>query len=281
MAEKSCLFKIKPYLCAQIPKKMTTREFIYHLVEPSEKSERKVFRFYDWLMLASIILGIFPLTFKGHHTLFIVFDLISGGLFIIDYLLRWLTADLHLKRGWTSFIRYPFTPMAIIDLLSILPTLSLMSPTFKLVRLSRLLKLLRVIKVVRYFESLEIILAVIRKQSRTLCTVFSLALFYTFITALIMFNAEQELVPGTGQPLFRNFFDAFYWALCTLTTVGYGDIYPISDIGRIISIISSMVGIAIVALPSGIITAGYMEELKLRKEEQEQAQAQLQAPSEV
>ena len=93
----------------------------------------------------------------------------------------------------------------------------------------------------------------------------SLALFYIFITALIMFNAEEEINPETGQYLFDSFFDAFYWAACTLTTVGYGDIYPISDIGRVISIISSMVGIAIIALPSGIITAGYMDELKSRR----------------
>lgn len=81
-----------------------------------------------------------------------------------------------------------------------------------------------------------------------------------------MFNAEDDINPETGQYLFDNFFDAFYWAACTLTTVGYGDIYPISDIGRGISIISSMIGIAIIALPSGIITAGYMEELKLRRD---------------
>ena len=94
----------------------------------------------------------------------------------------------------------------------------------------------------------------------------SLALFYIFITALIMFNAEEDINPETGHFLFDNFFDAFYWAACTLTTVGYGDLYPISDVGRVISIISSMVGIAIIALPSGIITAGYMDEIRERKE---------------
>ena len=81
-----------------------------------------------------------------------------------------------------------------------------------------------------------------------------------------MFNAEEEINPANGQPLFRDFFDALYWAACTLTTVGYGDLYPISNTGRVISILSSIVGIAIIALPSGIITAGYMDELKLRKE---------------
>ena len=81
-----------------------------------------------------------------------------------------------------------------------------------------------------------------------------------------MFNAEEQINPETGELLFATFFDAFYWSACTLTTVGYGDIYPISQIGRLISIISAMVGIAIIALPSGIITAGYMEEMRSRRE---------------
>ncbi|AVM53101.1 hypothetical protein C4H11_09290 [Bacteroides zoogleoformans] len=146
-----------------------------------------------------------------------------------------------------------------------LPTINLIAPTFKLARLSRLLRLLRVIKVIRYFEPLEVILSVIKRQKTILCTVLSLAVFYIFVTAMIMFNAEEEINPETGRYLFDNFFDAFYWAACTLTTVGYGDLYPISDVGRVISIISSMVGIAIIALPSGIITAGYMDEIKERK----------------
>ena len=164
---------------------------------------------------------------------------------------------------------YPFTPMAIIDLLSILPIFNLLGPTFKVFRVSRLLKILRIFKVIRYFEPLEIILSVVRRQGTILITVFSLAVFYIFITALIMFNAEEQINPDTGEYLFNSFFDAFYWAACTLTTVGYGDIYPISDIGRIISVISSIVGIAIIALPSGIVTAGYMEELVNRKKKDE------------
>ena len=80
-----------------------------------------------------------------------------------------------------------------------------------------------------------------------------------------MFNAEEDINPQTGDYLFENFFDAFYWAVCTLTTVGYGDLYPISTTGRVISIISSLVGIAIIALPSGVITAGYLDEIRERK----------------
>ena len=245
---------------------MTLRERITEIIEP--RNENTFSRAYDWMMLVAIVIGILPLMFREQYRVFWFFDLVSGCCFIIDYLLRWMTEDLNSKKNrFVAFLLYPFTPMAIIDLLSILPTVNLLSPTFKVMRVSRLLKILRVIKFVRYFEPLEIILAVIRRQKKILCTVLSLAVFYIFITALIMFNAEEDINPETGSYLFDNFFDAFYWAACTLTTVGYGDLYPISDVGRVISIISSMVGIAIIALPSGIITAGYMDEIKSRKQE--------------
>ena len=71
---------------------------------------------------------------------------------------------------------------------------------------------------------------------------------------------------------FKNFFDAFYWAAITLSTVGYGDFSPVSDLGKTLSIISSMLGIGIIALPSGIITAGYMQELNRRLKEEEEAE---------
>lgn len=238
---------------------------IYGIIEP--RKDNRLSRIYDVVMLLAIIIGIIPLMFRTQNKVFICFDIISCICFILDYILRWVTCDIRTKghSRW-SFLIYPFTPMAIIDLLSILPTFSIISPTFKIVRVSRLLKIFRVFKFIRYFEPLLIILAVVRKQSKILITVLSLALFYIFITALIMFNAEEDINPETGEYLFNSFFDAFYWAACTLTTVGYGDLYPISETGRVISIISSMVGIAIIALPSGIITAGYMDELRTRKE---------------
>ena len=81
---------------------------------------------------------------------------------------------------------------------------------------------------------------------------------YNVVSALIIFNIEGDS--------FETFFDAIYWATVSLTTVGYGDIYPVTSIGRIITMVSSIFGIAVVALPAGIITAGYMKELEERKE---------------
>ena len=240
-------------------------EKIVNIIEPN--TDNKWSRVYEWVMLIAIFIGVFPLMFRTHYHLFWYFDIISCLCFVVDYILRWITAGVRSgnKNHLSAFVAYPFTPMAIIDLLSILPTINVLAPTFKAARFSRLLKILRVVKIIRYFESLEIILSVIRKQKKILYAVLSLAMFYTFVTAIIMFNAEEDINPVTGDYLFENFFDAFYWAVCTLTTVGYGDLYPISTTGRVISIISSLVGIAIIALPSGVVTAGYLDEIRERK----------------
>jgi len=249
---------------------MGVREKVYRLIGPHSFDNDNVWSsIYHWMMFIVIMVSIIPLMFRHQPHYFLYFDVIPAIIFIIDYILRWITADYDLKMGKKSFLVYPFTPMAIIDLLSILPSAHVLNPAFKTTRLIRMLRIVRVIKFVRYFEPLEVITTVIRKQWRILGTVASLAVFYTFITALIMFNAEEEIDPETGDVLFTSFFDALYWAACTLTTVGYGDLYPITGLGRLISMISAFVGIAIIALPSGVITAGYLEELKIKREQQE------------
>lgn len=244
---------------------MSWRKKIDRLVNPEEHTRAS--RAYDFIMLLAIAASIIPLMFRFQSTLFWLMEIVATVCFIIDYIFRWSTADYHSDRSRLgAFLVYPFTPMAIIDLLSILPIFNIANPAFRVTRVYRLMRILRIFRVIRYFEPLKIIFSVIRRQRRILWTVLVLSVFYIFITALIMFNAEEDINPETGKYLFENFFDAFYWAACTLTTVGYGDLYPISHVGRVISIISSMVGIAIIALPSGIITAGYMDELNRRNE---------------
>ena len=96
-----------------------------------------------------------------------------------------------------------------------------------------------------------------------------IAILYVFFTALIMFNVEPHVNPETGAVVFENFFDALYWSTITLTSVGYGDLTPVTDFGRLVSMLSALFGVAIIALPSGVITAGYLEELRrISSEEQ-------------
>ena len=236
------------------------RKRLYEIIEVAKEGD-VVSTVYDALMLCTIVVSIIPLAFKNQHSVFTYMDAASTVIFIIDYLFRWVTADYKLgKKSVVSFIRYPFTPWAVIDLISILPGVTLLSNGFRLFRLFRIFRTFRVFKAFRYSRSIIIIVHVIRKSKEALIAVCTLALGYIIVSALIVFNVEGDS--------FETFFEAIYWATVSLTTVGYGDIYPVTTAGRIITMISSIFGIAIVALPAGIITAGYMDELSEEKKEE-------------
>lgn len=238
------------------------RKKIFEMVESGE-GLNKVSSFYDYFMMMVIIVSLIPLAFKNENTAFFVLDKICVAIFIVDYILRWITSDYkYNKKSVSSFIRYPFSLMAIIDLISILPSLTVINSGFKVLRVLRMIKafrVFRVFKALRYSRSVEIIVNVLKRSKESLVAVGTLAVAYILIAALVIFNVEPDS--------FNSFFDAIYWATVSLTTVGYGDIYPVTTIGRIVTMGSSIFGIAIVALPAGIITAGYMNEINSEKEE--------------
>lgn len=235
------------------------RKRLYEIIEIAGEDD-KLSQTYDLFMIIVIAVSILPLTMKDPDAVWQVIDKICVAVFIADYALRLLTADYKYESASvTSFIRYPFSPMAIIDLVSILPSFILINKGFRLLRLLRMARALRVFRVfraLRYSKSFEIIISVIRKSKDSLIAVCVLAAAYILISALVIFNVEPDS--------FSNFFEAIYWATVSLTTVGYGDIYPVTSVGRVITMVSSLFGIAIVALPAGIITAGYMSELDER-----------------
>ena len=232
------------------------RKRIYEIISASNGQDR-LSSAYDLFMTAVIVISLVPLIFKETNAAFEAADKVCAGIFILDYLLRWATADFKFReRRLISFIKYPFSLMAIVDLVSILPSLSLISRGFKILRVFRMFRALRVFrsfKLFRYSKNAQIIANIFKKQKAPLSYVLLLAIGYIILSALIVFNVEPDS--------FNSFFDAVYWATVSLTTMGYGDIYPVTEVGRIVTMISSVFGIAIVALPAGIITAGYMDEL--------------------
>ena len=244
------------------------RKRIYEIIEQAKEGDRISF-VYDFVMLVAIVASIIPLMFKTEYPVFKTIEIITVSLFILDYILRWITADYRRGMKSKSFVVYPFTGWAIVDMLSILPGLSVLGRGFKIFRVTRLLRILRIFKLFRYSDKIQVLGRVVRKEKGVLLTVLGIAVFYVFITALIMFNAEPHVNPVTGATTFEDFFDALYWATVTLTTVGYGDLTPVTDIGRFVSMLSSLFGVAIIALPSGVITASYMEELKSMKQKKE------------
>ena len=238
--------------------KIELRKKIFSIIEVST-DDNILSKIYDYFMMIIIILSLIPLAFKNTNKVFNAIEMFSTVIFITDYILRWITADIKYNdTSVKSFIRYPFSFMAIIDLFSVLPSITMINSGFKVLRVLRLIRTFRVFKLFRYSKNIQIISNVLKKSKSALITVGTLAIGYTVICALIIFNVEPDS--------FENFFEAIYWATVSLTTMGYGDIYPVTDFGRIITMLSAFVGIAIVALPAGIITAGYMSEIESNKQ---------------
>lgn len=236
------------------------RKRLYSIVQKAEPGDR-LSKLYDMFIIAVAFLSVLPLMFKGTHPVLEYIDLITVYILFGDYVFRWIVYD------YTSddprriaFLRYPFTPYAIVVMLSLLPSMGLLGPGF------RMLRMLRIFTILHYSDNFRYIAQVFRKERRTLLSVLYIALFYIFLSALVMFAYEPDT--------FDSFFDALYWATTALTTVGYGDVYPLSAVGRLISMVSSLFGIAVIALPAGIVTAGFVDEISknnARKEEQQHA----------
>lgn len=254
------------------------RERLYQIVSRGQPNDY-VSKGYDVLVVLMVAASVVPLMFKRWSDQMLSGDLAVTLFFCVDYLLRWITADYARPEAKHPFLTYIFTPMALIELVTIVPVLyvhillTFTTPALPLLRIARALRGLRLMRVLPFYSNFQRILRVLHRERDVLIAVLIIGLGYILASAIIMFSIE---------PLnFDTFFDAVYWATITLTTVGYGDISPTTDLGRLISMISSVLGIAVIALPSGIITSGFIQEfqedMRQRKERQEEELVSLRA----
>ena len=228
------------------------RRRIYQMIEKSDADNGESM-LYDRFMIGCILLSILPLCFKEETPALFWLDQITLGIFVVDYILRWITADFKLRAGRKSFLQYPTTFFAMIDLLAILSSLTPLNTTVRLVRIMRLPRCMKTLKLLRYSHGFHLMLRVFRKKKNDLISVCVLALGYIFLSALLLFQLEPDT--------FATYFDAVYWSTVTLMTVGYGDFYPVTVFGKAIMIVSSFLGVVVFALPTGIITAAYLDEI--------------------
>lgn len=228
------------------------REKIYQTVHIYEGSVKSTV--YRWVMIFFIAVSIIPLTVKEDIPAFIYTDTVCLAVFVTDYILRLITADYKFgRRGLGAFARYPLRLISIIDLMSILALVISVTGSSEL-GIAQAMSVFRIVRILRYSKSVQTIFDILKKSKKPLIAVGSLALGYIVISAIVIFNVEPDS--------FATFFDAIYWATVSLTTVGYGDIYPVTVLGRVVAMLSSFFGIAIVALPAGIVTAEYLNTLK-------------------
>lgn len=229
------------------------REKIYNVVHIYKGNPMSTA--YKYFMIMVIAISLLPLTTKTPHHFFDITDIVCLVIFAIDYILRWVTADYKYKeKGIKPFIKMPLRLISIVDLLSILALVISIFDMFEDYGFTKALMVFRIIRIFRYSDNIRRITDILKKSKKPLTAVGSLAIGYIVISAIIVFNVEPDT--------YDSFFDAIYWATVSLTTVGYGDIYPVSIAGRAVAMISSFFGIAIVALPAGIVTAEYINSIK-------------------
>ena len=198
-----------------------------------------------------------------------IVETISVVAFTIEYGMRLWTATYKYPTmsSTKARIRYMFTFMAMIDLLAILPFyLPFILPIdLRVLRMVRIVRLLRIFKVNRYTNALHVIGSILKEKASQLTSSLLIVLILMIISSVLMYNVENAAQPDK----FENAFSGLWWSVATFTTVGYGDIYPITVIGKILSGVIAILGIGLVAVPTGIISAGFIEHVNKKESAEE------------
>jgi voltage-gated potassium channel len=201
----------------------------------------------------------------NHKIFFKLFETFSVIIFTIEYIIRIWVADhkfnnCSILKAKTRFI---FSFFGIIDLFAILPFYLPMLIMFDLrfLRILRLTRLFRLFKIARYSKALRIVGTVLKRKKEPLILTLFLSLILLLVASSLMYHIEHDAQPDS----FSNIFSSFWWAVATLTTVGYGDIYPITGLGKFLSGLIALLGIGLVALPTGILGAGFIEVIEKKE----------------
>ena len=245
------------------------RKIIYMILD-SDDNQSDANKIYNYVSVVLIIISILPLFFRELTPTLRVIDQIVLFFFVVEYILRFATADIKYpgKMRFQSYLAYLTSFYGIIDFLSILPVFQYISRSFRifesfrlfrLFRLFRSLRIMRVFKIFRLTSSLDIIINTIKRQKAQLQFILWVSVIYLLISSIILFNVEVDTFP--------TFLDALYWSVGALTTSTSGHYYLNTTIGQIIGMLSIIVGVLLIALPTSIFTAGYMDEINDLKEQ--------------
>ncbi|QPJ60881.1 MAG: ion transporter [Candidatus Nitronauta litoralis] len=251
------------------------RKRVFEILEVSEGD--RVSRGFDIFILTLIVLNIFALIletvepiYRLSPVFFKTFEWVSMVIFSVEYVLRiWVSVENPETEGSIkSRFKYMTSFYGLVDLLAILPFyLPFIGGDFRFVRAVRLFRLFRILKLARYSFALSGLKRVLhRKMEELICVGFLLALLLV-IASSSMYFLEHEVQPGA----FSSIPATMWWGVVTLTTVGYGDVYPITFMGKILGAMIAILGIGLFALPAGLIGGAYLEELEERRNKKKMA----------
>ncbi len=245
----------------------TFRQKVYSALNADRYSGR-LNEVFDLLMGKLIFLSVAAVmleTVESIHTplqqQFRYFDYFTVAVFTLEYVARvWsCPEDKAFGEGWMERLRYMATPIALIDLLSILPFYLSFVVAMDL-RFLRAFRLLRLLKFTRYSTAMTTLMEVVSEQAPALSAAFFTTLTVTIFAASIIYLVEHEAQPDK----FSSIPEATYWAIITLLSVGYGDITPVTSLGKFVTMIISLMGLGLVALPAGILATGFQQKMQER-----------------
>jgi voltage-gated potassium channel len=228
-------------------------------------------RVFNAFLLALIALNVLAVIVESvssiqsaYREYFAAFEIFSVSVFLIEYFLRlWsCVEDPAYQSPIGGRISFAVTPLAVVDLLAILPFfLAFITLDLRVIRILRIFRLMRVAKVARYSRALQIFTRVIDRAKTELLFTLFVMLVLLVLSACLMYFAENHAQPE----VFSSIPATMWWAIATLTTVGYGDVYPITATGKVLASFIAIFGIGMFALPTGVLGASFLEVIRAEK----------------
>ena len=247
------------------------RKRLFILVEPSSKKGDPNY-YFDIFIMSLIVLNVLAIIISSDKAIgdrfkiqFYYFEVFSVVVFSLEYILRlWTCVEkTRYKHSIIGRIKFMLSPMAIIDLLAILPFyLPFVGVDLRFLRILRIFRIFRLLKMARYSNAFTMIKNVLREKKEELLVTLLFIIIILVIVSSLMFYVERDAQPEA----FGSIPKALWWGVVTLTTVGYGDIYPVTLYGKILGGIITLLGVGLIALPSGILASGYTEQIQRKKE---------------
>ena len=241
--------------------KKPLRRRIFDIIQIGNKDDL-ISRSFDWFIVTVIILNILTVFLDTFEELaflkpvFRVTEIVTISVFCIEYILRIWTADMLYpeKKPFAARLRFLRSFDGVVDLLTILPFFFLSG--FIVFRMLRVVRIFHLFRVNAHYDSFHVITTVLTEKKNQIISSVFIIIVLMLASSLGMYSVEHEAQPGA----FRNAFSGIWWSVSTLLTVGYGDIYPITVIGKLMAICIAFLGVGVVAIPTGIISAGFVEQ---------------------
>jgi len=241
--------------------KKPLKKRIFDIIQIGNKNDF-ISRSFDWFIVIVIILNILTVFLETFdelsvfQTLFNIIEIVTISIFCIEYILRIWTADYLYpeEKGLAARLKFLCSFDGIVDLLTILPFFFL--DGFIVFRMLRVVRIFHLFRVNAHYDSFHVITTVLSEKRNQIISSVFIIIVLMLASSLGMYSVEHDAQPEA----FRNAFSGIWWSVSTLLTVGYGDIYPITVIGKLMAICIAFLGVGVVAIPTGIISAGFVEQ---------------------